>query len=78
MQDIYTQLFNSYAHDVQRHLKMAEDETVERLVQLIPMSGEDKVNLADQLTGLRTLCCAESLALGIWIGLRLSQEIIAF
>ena len=24
MQDIYTQLFNSYAHDVQRHLKMAE------------------------------------------------------
>ena len=44
MQDIYTQLFNSYAHDVQRHLKMAEDETVERLVQLIPMSGEDKVN----------------------------------
>ena len=59
MQDIYTQLFNSYAHDVQRHLKMAEDETVERLVQLIPMSGEDKVNLADQLTGLRTLCCGQ-------------------
>ncbi len=36
MQDIYTQLFNSYAHDVQRHLKMAEDETVERLVRSSP------------------------------------------
>lgn len=78
MPDIYAQLFNSYAHDVQRHLKMAEAETMERLVQLIPMSDEGKVNLADQLTGLRTLCCAESLALGIEIGLRLSQEVIAF
>lgn len=78
MPDIYAQLFNSYAHDVQRHLKMAEDEALERLVQLIPMSDEDKAGLADQLTGLRTLCCAESLALGIGIGLRLSQEITVF
>lgn len=78
MPDIYAQLFNSYAHDVQRHLKMAEDETMVRLIQLIPMSDEDKANLADQLTDLRTLCCAESLTLGIEIGLRLSQEIIAF
>lgn len=78
MTDIYTQLFNSYAHDVQRHLKVSEKETLEQLAQLIPMSDENRVDLTDQLAAFRALCCAESLALGIEIGLRLNREITAF
>ncbi len=78
MPDTYTQLFNSYAHDVQRHLVMSEKETLEQLVQLIPMSDENRVDLTDRLSDFRALCCAESLALGIEIGLRLNREITAF
>ena len=77
MPDIYAQLFNSYAHDVQRHLKMAESEALERLVQLIPMSEENRVDLADRLANLRAVCCSESIALGIQLGLRLGWEIMA-
>lgn len=78
MSDIYTQLFNSYAHDVQRHLIVTEEETIKQLAQLIPMSDENKIDLTDRLSDFRALCCAESLALGIEIGLRLNREITAF
>lgn len=75
MSDIYAQLFISYAHDVQQHLKESENETFAELIQLIPMSNENKVDLTDRLAAFRTLCCAESLTLGVELGLRLSREI---
>lgn len=77
MSDIYAKLFDCYARDVQRHLKAEEEEAFAQLVQLIPLSDENKVDLADRLAGLRALCCAESLALGIQLGLRLGGEIMA-
>lgn len=78
MSDIYAQLFDSYAHDVQRHLKESEDETFAELIQVIPMSDEHKMDLTDRLTALRSRCCEESLLLGIVIGLRLNLDIRAF
>lgn len=78
MSDIYAKLFDCYARDVQRHLKAEEEEALAQLVRLIPALEENRVDLADQLADLRAVCCAESLALGIQIGLRLGWEITAF
>lgn len=75
MADIYTQLFNIYAQDVQRYLKKSEKDIFEELAEMIPMSEEHKIDLADRLAGFRSRCCAESLILGIGLGLRLSREI---
>lgn len=75
MSDTYNQLFNIYAQDVQRYLKKSEKDTFEELTQLIPMSDENKIDLSDHLARLRSRCCAESLILGIGLGLRLSREI---
>lgn len=74
MTDIYMDHFTSYAHDIQWRLKMAEEETLDQLTQLIPMSNEHKVDLTDGLHALRLLCCSESFALGIELGLRLAVE----
>ena len=78
MSDIYAKLFDCYARDVQRHLKAEEEEALAQLVQLIPALEENRVDLADRLASLRAVCCAESLALGIEIGLRLNREITVF
>ena len=56
MTDIYAQLFNIYAQDVQRYLKKSEKDTFEELTQLIPMSDENKIDLSDHLTRLRSRC----------------------
>lgn len=77
MSDIYAKLFDCYARDVQRHLKAEEEEALAQLVRLIPMSEENRVDLADKIASLRALCCSESLALGIQLGLRLGWEIMA-
>ncbi len=74
MNDTYMKYFTSYAHDTQWRLKKAEEETVDQLSQLIPMSDEHKVDLADRLNALRSRCCSESFALGIELGLRLAVE----
>lgn len=78
MSDIYVQLFDCYARDVQGHLRETEAETLKQLVQLIPMSEEHRVDLADKIALLRAVCCSESIALGIQIGLRLGWEITVF
>lgn len=60
---------------MQRYLKKSEKEIFEELIEMIPMSDENKIDLSDHLTWLRSRCCAESLILGIELGLRLSREI---
>lgn len=77
MNEIYDMLFNSYAHDIQLHLKESEKETLKELAQLIPLSDENMIDLTDRLAILQKCCRAESLLLGIQIGLRLSREITA-
>ncbi len=76
MIDPYNELFSVYVDDVRRSLKVAEQETCDRLVQRIPMSDEHRLDLSNQLTALRCLCCEESFILGIEAGLRLSREIM--
>lgn len=78
MSDTYTQLLISYIHDTQWRLKQTEKDTLEQLTQLIPMSNEQKLDLADQLAALRSRCCSECFALGIQIGLRITQEFGSF
>ena len=78
MTDTYAQLLNSYAHDLQWRLKNSEKETLEELAEAIPLADENKLELADRLSAFRALCCAESFALGIQIGLRLSRELTVF
>lgn len=74
MEDTYTQLFTGHVHDIQWRLKKAQDDTFDQLTQTIPMSDERKMDLADQLTRLRSRCCSESFALGIELGLRVAWE----
>lgn len=78
MTDTYTQLFTSYAHDLTCRLKKSEEEALDQLTRSIPMSNEHRVDVADQLSALRKLCCAESFALGIQVGLRITQELGGF
>lgn len=74
MTDTYMDHFTSYAHDIQWRLKKAEEETLEQLTQLIPMSDEHKIDLSDRLRALHFRCCSESFTLGIELGLRLAVE----
>ncbi len=76
MFDPYNERFNVYVGDMQRYLKVAEQEICDQLVQTIPMSDEHKLDLSDQLTALRRLCCEESFILGIEAGLRIGREIM--
>ena len=75
MSDIYAQLFDSYAHDIQRHLRHADQEALARLTESISLPEENIVDLSDCLHDLRTHCCEESFMLGIQAGLRLAGEL---
>ena len=75
MTDTYTDHFISYAHDIQWLLKEEEEETLEQLTEIIPLSKEHQLDLSDRLTRFRIRCCSESFALGIEMGLRITREI---
>lgn len=75
MTDTYSQLFDSYAHDIQWNLKKTQEDTIDRLTQRIPLSNEQKIDLTDHLTMFRYRCYEESFALGVQLGLRIAWEL---
>lgn len=74
MLDTYSKIFSGYVHDMKWRMKKSEEETFSQLVEIIPMSEENRIDLADHLSRLRSSCCEESFALGIQLGLRIAGE----
>lgn len=74
MSDSYFDRFICYANDIQRMLRLSEEETLNQLAQLIPMSHDNKIDLADRLSTLRSRCCSECFRLGLELGLRIASE----
>ena len=74
MTDIYTALLNGYIHDMQWRLKKTQEDTLDQLTKLIPMSDDQKFDLSEQLTAFRARCFMESFSLGMQLGLRIGWE----
>ena len=75
MNTTYEWLYDNYASELQKTFRRNETEAIEQLSKKIPLSAEQKVDLADCMANLRLSCGTESFALGVQMGLRLTQDI---
>ena len=77
MNQTYEWLYDNYAHELQKEFREVETAAIEQLAETIPLSVADKVALADCLAGLRLHCGTESFALGLQLGLHLTEDVVA-
>lgn len=74
MNTTYEWLYERYAKDLQEGFKASEEEAIERLAHIIPLTEDYRLNLVDCLADLRYHCGVESFALGVQLGLRLTSD----
>ena len=75
MNAAYEWLYDNYAQELQKELRKTETAAIEQLAEKIPLSDEHKVALADCMAGLRLHCGTESFALGLQLGLHLTEDV---
>ena len=74
MNTTYEWLYENYAQDLQKEFEASEEEAIERLAHIIPLTDNYRLNLVDCLADLRYHCGVESFALGVQLGLRLTSD----
>ena len=78
MNATYEWLYDNYAQALQKELYKTETAAIEQFAESIPLSEEHKITLADCLPDLRINCGTVSFALGLQLGLHLTENIADF
>ena len=75
MTPTYEWLYENYCRELQRELRNAEESAVKQLSEIIPLTAENRIDLADCMARLRFQCGTESFAMGFQLGLHLTQDV---